>query len=323
MDDIEAKTKALQMASVNFGAKVHEASGASTGPEAARARPSDEDVVDADFEEVDDEGWPAPWLSADGPQAMEPAPDPTTAGPCRHAHGSRVSRRRFEAELAETKDKLLRALAEQQNIRQQMQRQREEAVKFAASQLAGDLLDTLDNLQRAIESVPPEASAMRQSQSLLKGVEATEANLLATLARHGVQRIDPLGTAFDPHLHHAVLQRPDATAPEGTVVEVLQPGYMLHGRVLRPAMVGVAAPTGNEQLGRRLHESPQRLHAVRTICARSAHASAFLRRIHEAGVGARPRRLDLPAHRSDCCKAEAQAVDLIEQIEHHDRRLRR
>jgi molecular chaperone GrpE len=146
----------------------------------------------------------------------------------------------LEAELADTKDRLLRALAEQENIRRQMQRQREEAVKYAASQLAGDLFDTLDNLRRAIESVPPAASRHEAVDPVLKGVEATEANLLATLARHGMQRIDPLGAAFDPNLHHAILQRSDGTVAEGTVVEVLQPGYMLHDRVLRPAMVGVA-----------------------------------------------------------------------------------
>lgn len=150
----------------------------------------------------------------------------------------------LQAELADTKDKLLRALAEQQNIRRQMQRQSEEAVKFAASQLTGDLLDTLDNLRRAIESVPPKARDNETVNPILKGVEATEANLLATLAHHGMERIDPLGVAFNPHLHHAVRQRADPTAAEGTVVEVLQPGYMLHGRVLRPAMVGVAVPEG-------------------------------------------------------------------------------
>ncbi len=146
----------------------------------------------------------------------------------------------LRAELADTNDRLLRALAEQQNIRRQLQRQSEDAVKFAASQLTGDLLDTLDNLRRAIESAPPAAAGRDVADPVLKGVEATEANLLATLARHGMHRIDPLGAAFDPHLHHAIRQRPDATAAEGTVVEVLQPGYMLHDRVLRPAMVGVA-----------------------------------------------------------------------------------
>lgn len=145
----------------------------------------------------------------------------------------------LQAELTDTKDRLLRALAEQENIRRQMQRQCDEAVKFAASQLAGDLIDTLDNLRRAIESVPPAESRNQTFNPILKGVEAIEANLLAVLARHGLQRINPLGAAFDPHLHHAIFQRCDATAAEGTVAEVMQPGYRLHDRVLRPAMVGV------------------------------------------------------------------------------------
>jgi molecular chaperone GrpE len=145
------------------------------------------------------------------------------------------------AELADVKDKLLRALAEQQNIRRQMRQEREEAVKYAASRVAEDLLDTLDNLRRAIDSATADTSDGAAIQRVLSGVEATERNLLAALARHGVQKIDPLGEAFDPHRHHAMFQRPQADAAEGTVVEVLQPGYMIHDRLLRPAMVGVAS----------------------------------------------------------------------------------
>lgn len=169
-----------------------------------------------------------------------PESEPEVEHPASGPPADQDSPAALRAELADTKDRLLRAVAEQQNIRRQMQRQRDEAVKFAASQLAGDLVDTLDNLRRAIESVPPAALRREATDPVLKGVEATEANLLATLARHGMQRIDPLGAAFDPHLHHAIFQRPDVTAAEGTVVEVLQPGYMLHDRVIRPAMVGVA-----------------------------------------------------------------------------------
>ena len=145
------------------------------------------------------------------------------------------------AELADAKDKLLRALAEQQNIRRQMRQEREEAVKYAASRVAEDLLDTLDNLRRAIDSAAADTSDSTAIQRVLSGVEATERNLLAALARHGVQKIDPLGEAFDPHRHHAMFQRPQADAAEGTVIEVLQPGYMIHDRLLRPAMVGVAS----------------------------------------------------------------------------------
>jgi molecular chaperone GrpE len=146
----------------------------------------------------------------------------------------------LETELAETKDKLLRSLAEQQNIRRMMQRERDEAVKFAASQLAKDLLETLDNLRRAIESATTTESGSTEMKQLVSGVEATERNLLAALSRHGVRKVDPLGEMFDPHRHQAVFQRPDEE--EGRIIEVLQPGYMLHDRLLRPAMVGVAAP---------------------------------------------------------------------------------
>lgn len=182
---------------------------------------------------------------ADADRQQNPGPKPAEFGaraemPASEPEADQGSRAALQAELADTKDKLLRALAEQQNIRQHMQRQREEAVKFAASQLTRDLLDTLDNLRRAIESVPQDASVRDTVNPILKGVEATEASLLATLSSHGLQRIDALGAAFDPHIHHALRRHPDATAAPGTVVEVLQPGYMLHGRVLRPAMVGVA-----------------------------------------------------------------------------------
>jgi len=146
----------------------------------------------------------------------------------------------LQAELDDAQEKLMRALAEQQNIRRQMQRQCEEALKFAASQVMEDLIDTLDNLRRAIGSVRPE-TLDDAIKPLLKGVEATEGNLLATLARHGLQRVDPLGSPFNPHYHHAIAQRFDANGPDGTVVEVMQPGYLLNGRVLRPAMVSVAA----------------------------------------------------------------------------------
>lgn len=141
------------------------------------------------------------------------------------------------AELAETKDKLLRALAEQQNIRRTMQRERDEAVKFAASKLAEDLLETLDNLRRAIESATKMQSADAEIQKLVSGVEVTERNLLAALERHGVRKIEPIGEMFDPHLHQAVFQRPDDE--DGKIIEVLQPGYLMHERLLRPAMVGV------------------------------------------------------------------------------------
>ena len=185
----------------------------------------------------------APSHAGDQHPEKRPAGSPAEDGDDDGAVALRERLAATERTLLDTREALLRALAEQDNARKVATREREEAVRFAGSRLAEDLVDTLDNLRRAIESVPEDASGHEAVKPFLAGVEATERNLLETLARHGVKKVDPLGSAFDPHQHHAMFQRPDAAA-EGTVVEVLQPGYMLHDRLLRPAMVGVAVPVG-------------------------------------------------------------------------------
>ncbi len=146
----------------------------------------------------------------------------------------------LEAELADMKDRLLRALAETENVRRRAQREREDTQKYAVSGFARDLLATADNLRRALDSVPEAEIKDARARSLVDGVAATERELLSVLERHGVRRIDPKGERFDHNFHQAVFEaeRPDAAA--GTVIEVLQPGYVLHDRLLRPAMVGVA-----------------------------------------------------------------------------------
>jgi molecular chaperone GrpE len=147
-----------------------------------------------------------------------------------------------EKALLETREALLRALADQDNARKLATRERDEAVRYAATQLARDLLDSLDNLRRAVDSAPPGESA----DGLLSGVIATERNLLAALAKHGIRRIDPLGQRFDPAFHEAVHQRADPAFNTGDVIEVFQPGYLIHDRLLRPAKVGVADNEGVE-----------------------------------------------------------------------------
>ena len=143
-------------------------------------------------------------------------------------------------ELAATKDRLLRALAETENIRRRAEREREDLRKYAVAGFAKDLLSAADNLRRALDSLPPEAARDDKVRGLLDGVAATERELLAVFERHGIRRIDPLGERFDHNFHQAIfeVERPDA--PAGTVVEVLQPGWVIHDRLLRPAMVGVA-----------------------------------------------------------------------------------
>jgi molecular chaperone GrpE len=145
-----------------------------------------------------------------------------------------------EAALAETKDKLLRALAETENIRRRGQREREEAGRYAATAFARDMLNVADNLRRALAAMPEDSAPDAATRNLLAGVAATERELLAAFERHGIRRLDPKGERFDHNFHQAMYEVADSDEPAGTVVEVLQPGYVLHDRLLRPAMVAVA-----------------------------------------------------------------------------------
>lgn len=146
----------------------------------------------------------------------------------------------LEAELAEQKDRLLRALAETENVRRRGQREREDASKYAVAGFAKDLLSAADNLRRALDSLPEAEVKDERTRSLLAGVAATERELLSIFERYGIKRIDPKGERFDHNLHQAIFEAERPDQPSGTVVEVLQPGYVLHDRLLRPAMVGVA-----------------------------------------------------------------------------------
>ena len=145
-----------------------------------------------------------------------------------------------EAELADTKDRLLRTLAETENVRRRMQRERDDAQKYAVGGFAKDLLSAADDLRRALDAVPEAEIKDARTQSLLDGVAATERELLAAFERHGLKRLDPKGERFDHNFHQAIFEAEREGAAPGTVIEVLQPGYVLHDRLLRPAMVGVA-----------------------------------------------------------------------------------
>jgi molecular chaperone GrpE len=146
----------------------------------------------------------------------------------------------LETALAEQKDRLLRALAETENVRRRAQREREDASKYAVTGFAKDLLSAADNLRRALDSLPEAEVKDERTRSLLAGVAATERELLGVFERHGIRRIDPKGERFDHNFHQAIFEVERMDQPAGTVVEVLQPGYVLQDRLLRPAMVGVA-----------------------------------------------------------------------------------
>jgi molecular chaperone GrpE len=146
-----------------------------------------------------------------------------------------------EAEAARLKEEYLRALAETENVRKRAARDRQDAGQYAITGFARDLLSVADNLQRALASVDAGARAADPAlAALVDGVEMTEKELLGVLERHGVKPIDAHGQPFDPHVHEAMFELPDASVAHGTVVQVLQAGYRLHDRTLRPARVGIA-----------------------------------------------------------------------------------
>jgi molecular chaperone GrpE len=162
-----------------------------------------------------------------------------------------------QVEIAALKDQLLRSLAEAENLRRRAQREKEDATKFGITGFARDLLPVADNLRRALEAVAPEALANDEAvRNLVTGVELTERQLLTAFETHGMQRIDPMGQKFDSNLHQAMFEVPGTDKPAGTVVQVLQPGYVLNERLVRAAMVGVAkgdpqpANDGGEPSGR-------------------------------------------------------------------------
>ncbi|HEX6977792.1 MAG TPA: nucleotide exchange factor GrpE [Alphaproteobacteria bacterium] len=162
----------------------------------------------------------------------------------------------LEAEVARLKDQALRALAEAENTRRRAQRDIEENSKYAITGFARDILPVADNLRRAIDSVPAEArQADERLDKFVAGVELTERELLATLERHGIQRFDPTGQPFDHNFHQAMMQVDSPTHAAGTVVQVFQAGYTIHGRLLRPAMVTVAKGNAAEATGARVDTS--------------------------------------------------------------------
>lgn len=145
-------------------------------------------------------------------------------------------------EAADARDKMLRTLAEMENLRRQTQREISNAKTYGISSFAREVLDIADNLQRALDAVPAEAreAADVGLKALIEGVELTERSLHNTLEKNGVQKFDPIGQKFDPNVQQAMFEVPDASVPAGTVVQVVQAGYMIGDRVLRPALVGVA-----------------------------------------------------------------------------------
>ena len=148
----------------------------------------------------------------------------------------------LNAETAALKDRVLRTLAEMENLRRRTEREAADARTYAVTAFARDMLNVSDNLSRALESLPENARAGADHalKTLIDGVELTARDLAAGLARHGVKKLEAQGEKFDPNFHQAIFEMPDESVPSGTVTKVVQSGWTIGDRVLRPAMVGVS-----------------------------------------------------------------------------------
>ncbi|MDB5522482.1 MAG: grpE [Rhizobium sp.] len=148
----------------------------------------------------------------------------------------------LKAENADLKDRYLRLAAEMDNLRRRTEREVKDAKVYSAASFARDMLSVSDNMRRAIDAIPAEARTGGDAGflALVEGVEMTERAMLGALERHGVKKIEPTGQKFDPNFHQAMFEVPNAEIPANTVIQVVQDGYVIGDRVLRPAMVGVS-----------------------------------------------------------------------------------
>jgi molecular chaperone GrpE len=190
---------------------------------------------------TDEKRTPESETPEDAPQP-EPAADQDTAAPETEVEPAPPEGESGEApdEAAVLRDRLLRALAENENIVRRARKDREDAAKYAAANFARDVLSVADNLRRALDSMPQSLRDDEAGKTLVEGLELTERELLAALERHGIKRISPLGERFNHDLHEAMFEVPTNDAPPGTVVQVMEEGYVIHDRLLRAARVGIA-----------------------------------------------------------------------------------
>jgi molecular chaperone GrpE len=171
-------------------------------------------------------------------EATDAAPESNENG----VNGDYEALVRLLKENEELKDRALRAAADMENLRRRTARELQDARAYSAANFARDMLSVSDNLRRALDAIPAEAKAAGDAgfTALIEGVEMTERAMLAALERHGVKKLQPEGEKFDPNFHQAMFEVNNPDVPANTVVQVVQPGYSIGERVLRPAMVGVA-----------------------------------------------------------------------------------
>lgn len=185
----------------------------------------------------------APLIPEGAPEA--PSADNSAQGPT-PLEQALLQISELQQQLAATKDQGLRALAEADNTRKRAIKDREDATKYAISNFARDLLDYTDNFKRAIDSIPEDLKTTGDDRitNLLTGLEAMQRQLLQTLDKHGVKKIEPRDEPFNPHFHEVMFEVPGTGKPAGTIIQLVDAGYILHDRLLRPARVGVAKDDG-------------------------------------------------------------------------------
>lgn len=153
---------------------------------------------------------------------------------------------KLEEALAQSSDQLLRTVAEMDNLRKRSVREREDAGKYAVTGFAKDLLDVADTFRRALQAIPEDLRADERINSLVQGIEATERSLLACFEKNGIRKIEPMDEPFNPNFHEVMFESPVAGKPAGIIIQLIEPGYVIQDRLLRPARVGVAKATPND-----------------------------------------------------------------------------
>lgn len=171
----------------------------------------------------------------DAEQTSEPSPETLSE--------DQVQIKILQEQLDKTKDQMIRALAEAENARKRAQKDREDASKFAVSSFARDLVNVADNLRRALDATPEEPDDA--TKGLIGGIEATERELLKSFEKNGIKKTVPIDQPFDPNFHEVMFEAPIPEKANGTIIQVMEPGYTLNGRILRPARVGVAKNADN------------------------------------------------------------------------------
>jgi molecular chaperone GrpE len=180
------------------------------------------------------------------PLAPEPAPqDDVVTENAAAENGDAARVETLQSELAQAKDQVLRALADAENTRKRALKEREDASKYAVAGFARELLSVADNLRRALDAVPEDLlQGEPRIKNLLDGIEATERELLKSFEKSHIRKIEPLGEVFNPNYHEVMFETPGTGKPPGTIIQVVEAGYVLHDRLLRPARVGVAKDEG-------------------------------------------------------------------------------